>query len=83
MILIIYLPNRYMIIYFLSLSAVRSLRQIHTALTSWFLIPSLTKMEAVTNFIFFCTKNAMDVDCSHEIKRHLSLGRKAMKNLVY
>ena len=39
------------------------------------------KMETVTDFIFLCFKITADSDCSHEIKRHLLLGRKAMKNL--
>ena len=39
------------------------------------------KMETVTDFIFLGSKNATDGDCSHEIKRHLILGRKAMTNL--
>ena len=38
-------------------------------------------MEAVTDFIFLGSKIAADGDCSHEIKRHLLLGRKAMTNL--
>ena len=38
-------------------------------------------METVTDFIFFDTKITADGDCSHEIKRHLFLGRKAMSNL--
>ena len=38
-------------------------------------------METVTNFIFLGSKITVDVDFSHEIKRHLFLGRKAMKNL--
>ena len=38
------------------------------------------KMEAVTDFIFFGSKITMDSDCSHEIKRRLLLGRKAMTN---
>ena len=38
-------------------------------------------MEAVTDFIFSCSKITADGDCSHEIKRHLLLGRKAMINL--
>ena len=38
-------------------------------------------METVTNFIFLGSKITVDVDLSHEIKRHLFLGRKAMKNL--
>ena len=38
-------------------------------------------METVTDFIFFGSKITADGDCSHEIKRHLLLGRKAMTNL--
>ena len=38
-------------------------------------------METVTDFIFGCSKITVDGDCSHEIKRHLLLGRKAMTNL--
>ena len=38
-------------------------------------------MEAVTNFIFLGSKITADGDCSHEIKRHLLLGRIAMTNL--
>ena len=39
------------------------------------------KVEAVTDFIFFVSKITAGGDCSHEIKRHLLLGRKAMTNL--
>ena len=39
------------------------------------------EMKTVTDFIFLGSKIAVDGDCSHEIKRHLLLGRKAMKNL--
>ena len=39
------------------------------------------KMETVTCFIFLGAKIAVDGDCSHEIKRRLLLGRKAMTNL--
>ena len=38
-------------------------------------------METVTDFIFLHSKITADVDCSHKIKRHLLLGRKAMTNL--
>ena len=38
-------------------------------------------METVTNFIFGGSKIIADGDCSHEIKRHLLLGRKVMTNL--
>ena len=39
------------------------------------------KVEAVTDFIFFGSKITVDSDYSHEIKRHLFLGRKAIRNL--
>ena len=38
-------------------------------------------METVRNFIFLGSKIIPDCDCSHEIKRRLLLGRKAMTNL--
>ena len=38
-------------------------------------------METVTDFISLDSKITADGDCSHEIKRHLLLGRKAMTNL--
>ena len=38
-------------------------------------------METVTDFIFSGSKIIVDGDCSHEIKRHLLLGRKAVTNL--
>ena len=38
-------------------------------------------METVTDFIFLGSKITADGDCSHEIKRHMLLGRKAMTNL--
>ena len=37
--------------------------------------------ETVRNFIFLGSKITVDGDCSHEIKRHLLLGRKAVTNL--
>ena len=39
------------------------------------------KMERVRDFIFLGSKITADSDCSHEIKRHLLLGRKAIINL--
>ena len=39
------------------------------------------KVEAVTDFIFLGFKITADGDCSHEIRRQLLLGRKAMTNL--
>ena len=38
-------------------------------------------METATDFIILGSKTTADGDCSHEIKRHLLLGRKAMANL--
>ena len=38
-------------------------------------------METVTDFIYWSSKITAEGDCSHEIKRHLLLGRKAMTNL--
>ena len=39
------------------------------------------RVETVTDFMFWGSKITADGDCSHEIKRHLLLGRKAMTNL--
>ena len=39
------------------------------------------KVETVTDFIFLGSKIIVDGDCSHEIKRRLLLGRKAITNL--
>ena len=38
-------------------------------------------METVTDFVFLDSKITANNDCSHEIKRHLLLGRKAVTNL--
>ena len=38
-------------------------------------------MEIVTDFIFLSSKITVDSDCSHELKRHSFLGRKAKTNL--
>ena len=38
-------------------------------------------VETVADFIFLGSKITADVDCGHEIKRHLLLGRKVMTNL--
>ena len=48
-------------------------------ITSWQI--DVGKMITVTDFIFLGFKITADGDCSHEIKRHLLLGRKAMTNL--
>ena len=56
-------------------------------LKSWHLVSSLhgkqmgKKWKTVADFIFLGSKITVDDDCSHEIKRHLLLGRKAMTNL--
>ena len=39
------------------------------------------KVEVVTDFLFLTSKITVDGDCSHEIRRQLLLGRKAMTNL--
>ena len=41
------------------------------------------KVEAVADFIFLGSKIIVDGDCSHDIKRHLFLGRKALTNCVF
>ena len=38
-------------------------------------------MKTVKGFVYLGSKNTVDSDCSHEIERHLLLGRKAMTNL--
>ena len=48
-------------------------------ITSWQLDGET--VETVSDFIFLGSKITADGDCSHEIKRHLLLGRKAMTNL--
>ena len=47
----------------------------------YFVANSWEKMETVTDFIFLGSKITVDDDCSHELKRRLLLGRKAMTNL--
>ena len=48
-------------------------------ITSWQIDGEIA--EAVSDFIFLGSKITVDGDCSHEIKRHLLLGRKVMTNL--
>ena len=48
-------------------------------ITSWQIDGEI--METVTDFTFLHSKVTADGDCSHEIKRHLLLGRKVMPNL--
>ena len=49
------------------------------AITSWQIVGG--RVEAVTYFLFLGFKITADGDCSHEIKRHLILGRKVITNL--
>ena len=48
-------------------------------ITSWWIV--VVKVETVTEFIFLGSKITVDGDCSHQIKRHLLHGRKAIINL--
>ena len=48
-------------------------------ITSWYIDGET--VETVVNFIFWGSKIIADGDCSHEIKRHLLLGRKFVTNL--
>ena len=48
-------------------------------ITSW--CKEGEKVEALTDFLFLGSKITVDGDCSHEIKRHLLLGRKAITKL--
>ena len=49
------------------------------SITSWHIDGET--METVTDFLFLGSKITADVDCSHEIKRRLLLGRQVMTNL--
>ena len=49
-------------------------------ITSWQI--DAETMETVTDFIFLGSKSTPDDDCSHEIKRHLLLGRKIITDLA-
>ena len=51
----------------------------YSPITSWQIDGEA--METVTDFIFLGSQITTDGDCSHEIKRHFLLGRKAMTNL--
>ena len=50
----------------------------HGILSHHFMASRWGTMETVTDFIFLGSKITVDGDCSHKIKRHLLLGRKAM-----
>ena len=60
----------------LKLSIQKTKIMAYGSITSW-----QTDVETVTDFIFLGSKNTADGDHSHEIKRHLLLGRKVMTNL--
>ena len=63
----------------LKLSIQKTKIMVSGPITSWQILEEI--METVRNFIFLCSKITVDGDCSHEIERHLLLGRKAMTNL--
>ena len=63
----------------LKLNIQRTIFMASSPITSW-QVDGET-METVREFIFLGSKITADGDCSHEIKRHLLLGRKTMKNL--
>ena len=63
----------------LKLSSQKMKIMVSSPITSWQI--DAETMKTVTNFIFLGCKITADVDCSHEIKRRLLLGRKAMTNL--
>ena len=63
----------------LKLSIQRTKNMISSPITSWQIDGE--KVETVTEYIFLGSKFTADNDCSHEIKRHLLLGRKTMTNL--
>ena len=63
----------------LKLSIQRTKNMISSPITSWQIDGE--KVETVTEYIFLGSKFTADNDCSHEIKRHLLLGRKTMTDL--
>ena len=63
----------------LKLSIQKTNIMVSSPITSWHIDEE--KLEAVTELIFLGSKTTEDYDCSHEIKRRLLLGRKAMTNL--
>ena len=58
---------------------ITKIKLIYVSITSWQIYGG--KVETVMDFIFLGPKFTADGDCSHEIKRHLLLGRKSMTNL--
>ena len=63
----------------LKLSIQKTKIRVSSTITSWQIVGET--METVTDSIFLVSKITADGDCSHEIKTHLLLGRKAMTNL--
>ena len=63
----------------LKLSIQKTMIMASDPITSWQIDGE--KVEAVTDFLFLDLKIVADGDCSHEIRRYLLLGRKAMTNL--
>ena len=63
----------------LKLSNQKTKIMVSGSITSW--QTDGVTMERMTDFIFLSSKITADGDCSHEIKRHLLLGRKVMTNL--
>ena len=63
----------------LKLSIKKTKIMVSGPITSWQI--GGEKVEAVTDFLFLGSKVTADGDCSHEIRRQLLLGRKAMTNL--
>ena len=64
----------------LKLNIQRAMIMVSGPITSWQIHGE--KVEAVIGFIFLGSKITADGDCSHNVKRHLLFGRKAMKNLI-
>ena len=60
-------------------SAQKTMIMASSPITSWHIDGE--KVETVTDFVFLDSRITVDGDCSHEFKRHLLLGRKAMTNL--
>ena len=70
-------PNKFLLfIMYIILNIQKPKIMASNPITSWH-----TDGETVTDFVFLRFKITADVDCSHEIKRHLLLGKKAMTNL--
>ena len=60
---------------------IKSLYQYNCWIWSCYSLITVSTVEAVTDFVFLCSKITADRDCSHEIKRRLLFGRKVLTNL--